>query len=579
MNFINSAPRPVVGGTPTSQASKGPYLELSMYKEVPTGEISLEEFEEYALDRLRVLKAIEEAKLRSKSEDTIQADVETLLKKHMQGSSRQQTYRKDVLSHHILRLAYCRTADLRSWLLAQEALLFKFRFKALGRQQQVEFFSSMGLPYHAISDAEFEELAGQLAAVLNACGEWDKAKAVTSSSRRGDTHGLQDIGRSGGAAAAAVASRPLFYKVPFQAVPDLVGSRRVLLRAGQAYVGEDQVYSLVVGAFRSCLSASLAEAARAWGAFSAAEADRLAPLVDSLPSRSVYGSDNRKVPVGEISAGQLAGLVAGRNFPLCMSVMYERLASEHHLKHWGLQQFTLFLKSIGLPLEQALLFFRQQFAPRTPGDKFNKEYVYSVLYNYGLALNSSYLLLFVVCRTPGDKFNKEYAYNVRYNYGQEGKRQDWSEWSCVKIINQEVGGACAGAGECNGGCPYKTYSAEQLRAALSRLNCNDKVIREVVDKARGKHYQLACGLAFEGITGSPQETGINKPSEYYASSIELATQRAAAAAGANGAGEQQGQQQQQQGQQAGGGAVQPQQQEGPPQTPAGQRAVAAGTPA
>lgn len=53
MNFINSAPRPVVGGTPTTQASKGPYLELSMYKEVPTGEISLEEFEEYALDRLR----------------------------------------------------------------------------------------------------------------------------------------------------------------------------------------------------------------------------------------------------------------------------------------------------------------------------------------------------------------------------------------------------------------------------------------------------------------------------------------------------------------------------------------------
>ncbi|WIA35477.1 hypothetical protein OEZ86_003910 [Tetradesmus obliquus] len=544
MNFINSAPRPVVGGTPTTQASKGPYLELSMYKEVPTGEISLEEFEEYALDRLRVLKAIEEAKLRSKSEDTIQADVETLLKKHMQGSSRQQTYRKDVLSHHILRLAYCRTADLRSWLLAQEALLFKFRFKALGRQQQVEFFSSMGLPYHAISDAEFEDLAGQLAAVLNACGEWDKAKAVTSSSRRGDTHGLQDIGRAGAAAAAAASSRPLFYKVPFQAVPDLVGSRRVLLRAGQAYVGEDQVYSLVVGAFRSCLSASLAEAARAWGAFSAAEADRLAPLVDSLPSRSVYGSDNRKVPVGEISAGQLAGLVAGRHFPLCMSVMYERLASEHHLKHWGLQQFSLFLKSIGLPLEQALLFFRQQFA----------------------------------ARTPGDKFNKEYAYNVRYNYGQEGKRQDWSEWSCVKIINQEVGGACAGAGECNGGCPYKTYSAEQLRAALSRLNCNDKVIREVVDKARGKHYQLACGLAFEGITGSPQETGINKPSEYYASSIELATQRAAAAAGANGAGAQQGQQQQQ-GQQAGGGAVQPQQQGGAPQTPAGQRAVAAGTPA
>jgi sulfatase maturation enzyme AslB (radical SAM superfamily) len=39
---------------------------------------------------------------------------------------------------------------------------------------------------------------------------------------------------------------------------------------------------------------------------------------------------------------------------------------------------------------------------------------------------------------------------------------------------QEVGGACSAAGECNGGCPYKTYDATQLRAALTRLNCNDK---------------------------------------------------------------------------------------------------------
>jgi hypothetical protein len=68
--------------------------------------------------------------------------------------------------------------------------------------------------------------------------------------------------------------------------------------------------------------------------------------------------------MGEITAGQLPALVAGRHFPLCMSVMYERLTGEHHLKHWGLQQFTLFLKAIGLPLEQAMLFFRHQFAPR-----------------------------------------------------------------------------------------------------------------------------------------------------------------------------------------------------------------------
>lgn len=48
-----------------------------------------------------------------------------------------------------------------------------------------------------------------------------------------------------------------------------------------------QVGSLVVGCFRMHLSAALTEAAWAWGNFTAAEADRLAPLVDNLPNRWV----------------------------------------------------------------------------------------------------------------------------------------------------------------------------------------------------------------------------------------------------------------------------------------------------
>jgi hypothetical protein len=103
-----------VATTGTAVAGRGPAGELTMYKEPPSGEVSVEEFEKYALDRLRgkqaqsrypckathgmgsrvcarshvrsrlsafhcsgwssptVLKAIEEAKLRSKTDEDIQ---------------------------------------------------------------------------------------------------------------------------------------------------------------------------------------------------------------------------------------------------------------------------------------------------------------------------------------------------------------------------------------------------------------------------------------------------------------------------------------------------------------------------
>lgn len=46
--------------------------------------------------------------------------------------------------------------------------------------------------------------------------------------------------------------------------------------------------------------------------------------------------------------------------------------------------------------------------------------------------------------------------------GLEGKRQDYTPYSCMKIIGFNVG-----SGE-HHGCPYKSFSTQQLRAALGR---------------------------------------------------------------------------------------------------------------
>ena len=70
------------------------------------------------------------------------------------------------------------------------------------------------------------------------------------------------------------------------------------------------------------------------------------------------------------------------------------------------------------------------------------------------------------------------------------------------------------------GCPYKTWGAEQLAAVLGQMNLSSTAIRETVNKAKGGHYQLACGLAFEGVHACGCDSGINHPNQVLDFSIK-----------------------------------------------------------
>ena len=52
-----------------------------------------------------------------------QALVKELVGKHLKEASKAESQRKDQISHFVLRLAYCRSEELRRWFLAQCALL------------------------------------------------------------------------------------------------------------------------------------------------------------------------------------------------------------------------------------------------------------------------------------------------------------------------------------------------------------------------------------------------------------------------------------------------------------------------
>lgn len=172
-----------------------------------------------------------------------------------------------------------------------------------------------------------------------------------------------------------------------------------------------------------------------------------------------------------------------------MRVLQDNLAQAKHLKHFGRLQYGLFLKGIGLSVEEALVFWRRSFSAMTD-----------------------------------DKFNKEYRYNVRHSYGLEGNRRNYKPYSCQQILT----GPSPGVGDAHG-CPYRHLSRESLAASLGRLGVEDKSsLKEIYDAIESKHFHIACTKVFE-VTHPEvalKET-ISHPNMYYERSIGLNIHRGA----------------------------------------------------
>jgi DNA primase large subunit len=208
------------------------------------------------------------------------------------------------------------------------------------------------------------------------------------------------------------------------------------------------------------------------------EDDRLSPILTHLSQNFTtpdanYSASSTALPGAEISARNIDTLSS--SFPLCMQNLHRSLRRDAHLKHFGRLQYTLFLKGIGLNLEEALVFWR---------GGFNK--------------------------ITDDTFNKEYRYNVRHSYGDVGgdsnrRGNGYSPFSCQKILTEHP----PGPGEAHG-CPYRHFSTDNLTALLQQVGVNDhEVLRGVKEDKEKQKFHLACNryvchlLAFNLNTREP----------------------------------------------------------------------------
>ncbi|CAI0627365.1 unnamed protein product [Linum tenue] len=317
---------------------------LPLYRTTPSLEVRLDDFELYAIDRLRVLTGISDGLSRGKRSEEMEKlvtamawifrPVAELWKANMRHPQASELMSKDIISHFVLRLVYCRTEDLRKWFLSMETALFRYRFRLQSAEAQRAALAEFQLPYKAVTAAEFEAIKDKLTLV---------ARSINQTLPAADS---------------------IFYKVPFQEVPELVAGRRVFLSDGYAYVAMIQVVSLVATQFRSLLSKALTLTNRKWmSTIREQEKDRLTPIVEALSTSYVGPDYSVGREFGEVSLKDIDN-VAKNSFPLCMRHLFDKLREDHHLKHWGRMQLGLFLKGVGLKLDDAVAFWKAEFSQK-----------------------------------------------------------------------------------------------------------------------------------------------------------------------------------------------------------------------
>lgn len=110
-----------------------------------------------------------------------------------------------------------------------------------------------------------------------------------------------------------------------------------------------------------------------------------------------------------------------------MRTLHEALRTHHHLRNSGRIQYGLFIKGIGVTMQDALQFWKGE----------------------------------ITKKIDPDKFEKQYAYSIRHTFGKEGKQTNYTPLGCSKIISSSVA-----PGEYHG-CPYRHMDQESLKQKLS----------------------------------------------------------------------------------------------------------------
>lgn len=146
-----------------------------------------------------------------------------------------------------------------------------------------------------------------------------------------------------------------------------------------------------------------------------------------------------------------------RWFPPCMLNLHQHLRNKHRLSHTQRFHYSLFLKDIGLPIEEAIDFWRQEYRQSPNGSH--------------------------ACCHNWEKDEKKYLYGIRHMYGLEGCKKNYTSVNCQRI--QSVSNACS-----EGGCPFKSFDNPKMLKLLQHPS--ETLLTDINELKIKKMYTQSC---------------------------------------------------------------------------------------
>ncbi|VVC28967.1 DNA primase large subunit, eukaryotic/archaeal [Cinara cedri] len=222
-----------------------------------------------------------------------------------------------------------------------------------------------------------------------------------------------------------------YIEVPWQKCPTLVSSRKINLIEGIAIVPCSQWNILLVDLFRLIYIKSLYRIHRSISTL-AEKSLQIEYLQDKInwfynSKIAFWKNINKQISLDEL-------FLKKQLLPPCMLISLNSLTANHRLTHHPRYLLTLFLKDIGVPIDQTLMLFERE---------------YSKCGNLKSA-----------CTHNWKGHHRQIEYNVQHTYGLVGSKKKYQMKSCAEMqkLTMEVSD--------EGCCPFVHCTEEKLKSIL-----------------------------------------------------------------------------------------------------------------